>query len=485
MNRITDREKKMLLESWGRNIEAVSRRKKCTDVDKVHFARVLENTRRQMEEAGLRSMNEDAVRSGVTQMSNVTRFPDTILYMVSALYASQIAEQLVSVQPLEHPQGYAVYLQYLYGDQRGDNFAGDPMIDQWGGFRNMENRTRYSSPFIEGEPVANGTTVNVSGSLQNIPVIFDADTPIIFEDMSGTSSKWKLSKTGSKSYSLMALDANGFTTGAELLKPGTCDVNPDTGVFSFETTSVLSPDGLRVHYTQDLSSGPTKAGRVTLNLKTEPILAIPHKLRAQYTMDAGYSISKSYGINIEESLIAACTAEIRQERDSKIIDILCKQAGSTSTWKSTPSVYYSKREYDEAFISELFACTTQIQQKTLRVRGNWVVVGKQGIDILNSVGLPRFQPSTVDSPNGPYLAGKLDGRLDVFYSPYVDTDQYLVGYKGPEFYDSGFILGDYLPIASTDFLMLDDFVGRKGFVSYYGTKMLNPDMYVSGKIINT
>lgn len=485
MNRISAQEKKMLFENWGRNIEAVSKRKNLTDDGKVNFAKVLENTKRQMEEAGLRPVNEDVVRQGITQFSNISRFPDTIIYMVSALYASQIAEQLISVQPLDHPQGYAVYLQYLYGDQRGDNLPGDVMIDQWGGFRNMENQTRYASPLIKGEPVTNGTTTTVSGSFQNLPLIFNAEVPIIFEDMGGTSNRWKLSKTGASSYTLFALDANGYPTGSDLLVSGTCDVNPDTGAFTFQTTSVLSTDGLKVQYTQDLSSGPTRAGRVVLNLKTEPILAIPHKLRAQYVLDAGYGLSKSYGINVEESLVAACTSEIRQERDSKIIDILCKQAGSSTTWNSTPSVYYSKREHDEAFIAELFACTTQIYQKTLRVNGNWCVVGKQGMDILNSVGRPRFEPSVVDAPNGPYFAGTLDGRLKVFCSPYVDTDQYLVGYKGSEFYDSGFILGDYLPIASTDFLMLDDFVGRKGFVSYYGTKMLNPNMYVSGKIVNS
>ena len=32
--------------------------------------------------------------------------------------------------------------------------------------------------------------------------------------------------------------------------------------------------------------------------------------------------------------------------------------------------------------------------------------------------------------------------------------------------------------------MLDDFVGRQGLVSYYGVKMLNPAMYVRGKILN-
>ena len=71
--------------------------------------------------------------------------------------------------------------------------------------------------------------------------------------------------------------------------------------------------------------------------------------------------------------------------------------------------------------------------------------------------------------------------MKVIYSPYIPEDAYLVGYKGSDM-DAGFVVADFLPITKTDMVMLDDFVGRQGLVSYYGTKMLNPDMYVRGKI---
>ena len=49
--------------------------------------------------------------------------------------------------------------------------------------------------------------------------------------------------------------------------------------------------------------------------------------------------------------------------------------------------------------------------------------------------------------------------------------------------DAGFVVADFLPITKTELVMLDDFVGRQGLISYYGTKMLNPKMYVVGKIV--
>ena len=73
--------------------------------------------------------------------------------------------------------------------------------------------------------------------------------------------------------------------------------------------------------------------------------------------------------------------------------------------------------------------------------------------------------------------------MKVIFSPYVARNEFLVGYKGDSYIDAGFIVGDYLPIASTDFITLDDFVSRKGFVSIWGSRMVNPNMYVKGTIV--
>ena len=100
-----------------------------------------------------------------------------------------------------------------------------------------------------------------------------------------------------------------------------------------------------------------------------------------------------------------------------------------------------------------------------------------------SVGRPRFEPSGLANLNGPTVVGTLDNAMKVIFSPYVKRNEFLVGYKGESYVDSGMIIGDYLPIASTDFITLDDFVGRAGFVSIWGSKMVNPNMYVKGLIV--
>lgn len=479
MSIITESDKTYLLETWKRKISAVESMRTMNESGKIHLARILENTKLSLRKEGL-------VRNGITQQANITWFPDSVINMVSTLYASQIAEEIVSVQPLDNPLGRVVFLQYQHGDSRGDIVAGSDMIDRFGAMRSGDYKTQYASQIINGESVNyDATAKTVEAFLQNLPLLVDANHPIEFKPSANGADTWRLKKVSDSDFALVHVDANGYENGGDLLdssKPVLVD--PESGHIQFTLASALSGvTGLNANYHQDLASGPSMAGRVTLRLATEQVKAEPHKLRAQYVFDSGYSLDKSHGIDIEECLINACTTEIRHERDMEVINLLRKQAGSQVQWDSTNSQYISQREHNESFLQTLFAAASEIAYKTKKVFGNWVVVGKQGLDTIMSVGAPRFQATGLADLSGPTVVGMLDNSMKVIFSPYVARNEFLVGYKGTDFVDAGFILADYLPIASTEWTTLDDFVGRAGFVSVYGTKMVNNSMYVKGTII--
>ena len=480
MSVITESDKKYLLESWKRNIQAVSKVRSMDDAAQTAFARVLENTKQALRERGIR--NENFVRGGITQGADITWFPDHVINMVSALYASQICEELVSIQPLDNPIGQIVFLQYLYGDTRGDNLAEQTMINEFGAMQNGDQRNRYASQLIDGEPLTSNGGKDIDAYLQNLPVLVGPHHPIDLVDNTNSGTVYRLKRTSEKTFAVVELNAQGYETSSNLIDTSKdVVVDPESGHIKLSLT-VAVPAGLNARYYQDLSNGPSLAGRVTLHLKTEQIKAEPHKLRAQYVFDAGYALSKSHGIDIEQCLIDACTTEIRHERDMEVINLLMKQAPASVQWNSLSSNYVSQREHNESFLLTLFAAASEIAYRTKKVFGNWCVVGKQGLDTIMSVGAPRFEASSLANLNGPTVVGTLDHTMKVIFSPYVARNEFLVGYKGDSI-DAGFIIGDYLPIASTDFITLDDFVSRKGFVSIYGTRMVNPNMYVRGTIV--
>ena len=144
----------------------------------------------------------------------------------------------------------------------------------------------------------------------------------------------------------------------------------------------------------------------------------------------------------------------------------------------------TQRDHYLTFLDELVSAGNQMFQDTRRVQPNWLVVGKWGADILDCIGAPRFVGNGPTNAIGPHFAGMLDGRIRVYKNPYFAQNQYLLGYKGNSLVDAGFVYAPYLPIYSTQLLMMEDFVGRRGFATSYGKRMLNNKVYIKGVITN-
>ena len=481
----------VVLEAWKNKVDVVSEvRGGMSEEAQSTLARVLNNTNNALND--LRAIgairNESVCRD--TPASNWTSstidwFPEHSIDMVSAIYASQIIDDIVSVQSIDSPVGVIRFLQYVYGEDRGNARRGDIAIDQWGAMRGVDEKKFVACERVKEEvPPANSIG---SGEfdiyLQRLPLRIDANCGITINNHD-TSKSYRAEKQSNGEWALFEIDAEGYrgaaVAGAVFL------ADPESGRIQLSNAGsvVSATDTVTITYFQDLTHCPTDSMNLELRLKTEMIKAVPHKIRANFAFDASYALSKAHGINVEESLVNACTAEIRQERDNAVIDILRRQAANKREWDRKVTSYISQADHDQSFLSELFACASLINFETKRGFGNWVVVGRQGLNIIKSAN-GRFKPAGNTLPNnGAFVAGTVDdGELKVIYSPYFPEDEYLVGYKGADM-DAGFVVADFLPITKTDLVMLDDFVGRQGLVSYYGTKMLNNKMYVSGKIIN-
>ena len=326
----------------------------------------------------------------------------------------------------------------------------------------------------------------IKGFMMHLPVKVLPETPIDIHVETKMTTLRVCRKHEGGQWVVGTIDSDGCFSELPTGKTATFEINPESGEFTLtqDAVNVTTDDVVSVSYFQDLSHVPSETESLELRLRTEMIKAVPHKIRANFAFDASYALSKVHGINVEETLVNACTAEIRQERDNEVIGILMRQAKNTSTWDRRVTSYISQHEHDLSFISEIFACASKINFETKRGFGNWVVVGRMGLNIIKSAGSDHFKPTGATLPNnGAFVVGEIEGQIKVIYSPYVAEDSYLVGYKGSDM-DAGFVVADFLPITKTDLVMLDDFVGRTGLCSYYGVKMLNPAMYVRGRILN-
>lgn len=482
MATLTKEDRMILKRNYNSYVEQVRKVRDLTPEQETNLLLTFNNAARVLEE-GQKRVTEGVVRNGISQPSNIQWFPEHMINMIAKMSASSIIEDLINVQAIDSSMGQIVFFQTVYGDSRGDDLQGNIMVNDMGVSMNHTGRNRYASGRINGEPATLAGTGTVELHLSHLPLKMDADNTIIFNDASNSGTRYALRKTSadSNAFELKALDAQGYPTGGNLLTTPV-EMNTDSGLVAFTAGAPFATlKGVFIDYTQDLGSAPALSGRVRLEQRVEPIQASPHKLRVEYSFDAGYMYQNSFGIDIQKTLIDQCTMEMKQERDNEVIDNLLRQAGNHSMWDRTNTNYISQREHDESFIGELNAAATTIFQRSHRFRGNWAVVGTKGLNILMNVGRPRFEPNYVEEPQGPYVAGVLDNSLKVICSPYIRENEYLVGHKST-LPNASAILAEYLPIMHTDWLTRNTFSVESGFISMWGYKLLRPELLVRGEI---
>lgn len=451
------KQQRAVLESkWSKYTDSVKKADPTLSTEKaLRIQAVLENVDREI--AKYMRKNEG------TQVADVGAFRMHVFPLITAMYATSIADQLVNVTPVTQRTAQIFFLNYLYDSNKGPVKDGDPMLSAWTGASDYDHSKNYASEVVEGEYIAAAGTTNVEANLAYVPV----RRGMLSVDLGGDTAI----DNGKGGIVLQSDPATSI---------GSIDYN--SGAIDIDLSGVATTEDIYANYVYDLDYAPTKSGRVRVKMDEAIVTCRPHPLSSQYAFGAGYDMEMAYGINIDDALLEAATSELRHERDGSVISKLFLQAGATSTWNATIPTALTQKEHYESFIHELFRGSTRIMQSTKRAAGNWAVCGKNGIDTLNAVGAPRFVGTGEFAPAGPHLAGILDNRMRVYYDPFLAEDDYLVGFRGEQFFDSGFVLADYLPIFATSMMMLDDFVGRRGYVSIYGEKMVNRNMYVKGQI---
>lgn len=440
---------KQLMEAYDPFIQAVANHKPDMKPEEASkLAILLHNTQSMLQRT-----------DEATQPADVQNFKKQALALVSAVIPNLIAEELVTVQPLQLKVGQIFFLKYIYGSNKGGVKAGQVAFDRYG---RPTNEINYSSEIVEGEEFAtgNGTLTKFKSNLSYIRV----------RHINAIDGK------------AVQVDEQGNVTGTGI----TGKLNRENGELDITITPAPG-DGhvIEVDYEFDLESVlPNTIPEVQLELSETTLKARPRKLKTLYSFDAGQDLMRQQGVDIDESLLEAAVNSIRAEIDAEIINDLWVQAGLTSTWsnKWDKSSGLSKREYNMTFIDEITAAGNAMFEVTRRCQPNFLVVGRLAADALDSIGAPRFQAVANVGGTGAFFAGMLDGRIRVYKNPYFQANQYLLGYRGDTLIDAGYVYAPYLPIMTTNLLMMEDFVGRRGYATSYAKKMLQPQLYIKGTV---
>jgi Major capsid protein Gp23 len=392
------------------------------------------------------SQNDSAYASGDA------RLPKILIPMIRRTFPELITNEIVGVQPMSGPVGLAFALRYKY-DGQSLGYNGNNGLD------------------------GNSAVGNGSGYTNNATLTSDkAELGYQYLDTR---------YTGASSAAL-----SGDAAFASALFPM---VSQDTGV-----AQLLSQFELTGNIPQ-----------IVVSFEKTAVEAGTRRLAARWSVELEQDLKNMNGIDIDTELTNAMSYELQAEIDREMIIRMVQTAlnagfgAGFSVWSPASADGRWLVERNRDFYQRLIIEANRIAVRNRRGAANFIVGTPRVCAILEM--LPEFQWAPVQGnvntqPVGVAKVGSLGGRFNVYRDtrteaqyeakfggnlagspgfpgsfgngvPTVRTnrlDYALLGYKGPEFYDTGIIYCPYIPVMVQRTIGPNDFSPRVGLLTRYG-----------------
>lgn len=473
----------LLIENWNERISIVEEVNEAPlSYDrKIVLAQCLENTQSAI------SMLE------ATDTADIGQFKHYALDLVTAIVPNLVANDLVSIQPIDNEVGVINYIRYLYGSTKGSATSGNEFAS---GLLYTGSDPYYSSQHVVGEGLTiAGDKKQVTGTLSWRKVIAGTvSIPMEVKVDAGATVAIVVSDDGAGK--LIAKTVAGVDVTSTYLDATTSVVDYTTGALTVDLKTVADPASqvtcesvaVTAEYDYDqksvgdgaIGTNQLKVPEVQIKIESMPVIVQSRKLKALYAFDAAFKLQKEYGTDINALLNTQIAAEIAHEIDGELMDDLFLGAGLTGeAWSDKVPDGISLKDHYQSFQKTLVANSNKIFGATKRAVGNFMIVGLNVATVIEV--MPGFVSANQKNVVGPHVMGNI-GNFVVVKNPYYADDTYLIGYKGPSLFDAGFFYCPYMPVITTQLIMLDDFVGRKGWATSYAKKMVQNKLYVKGSI---
>ena len=457
-----------LLEKWAPVLEYSSDSVKPIEDDhtRLNTAILLENQERWCVEEGssvgggsfgkgatmssLYNPTDGTINSGDNYAAGDARLPKVLIPMIRRTFPELITNEIVGVQPMSGPVGLAFALRYAY-------------------------QADYLGNGTDGTDAGKSTTG--PGTPPNTPSGADGATRGTYTGVDGLNADelgYQLLDTrftGASSYSLSGDDSNWSFA------------DQDQGV-----AQILSAFEITGNIPQ-----------VEVKFEKTAVEAGTRRLGARWSVELEQDLKNMNGIDIDAEITNAMSYEIQAEIDREMLMRMIQSALNAgankgfSFWSPASADGRWLVERNRDFYQRLIIEANRIAVRNRRGAANFIVCTPRVAAILEM--LPEFQWVPVQGdvntqPVGIAKVGSLGGRFSVYRdtrtevqnSTIYDEQTYtsngaaittsieyaLLGYKGPEFYDTGIIYCPYIPVMVQRTIGPNDFAPRVGLLTRYG-----------------
>ena len=445
---IADPHQRKLLKKWGAILE--TGKKIVNESTKIALAQVLENTRNYYKMKGMLNeagIHQADVTGGYTKGNGVLRgddnvpyatgvqgdvyLPNVVMPMLRRIMPDLIANDLVGVQPLNGPVGYALAYRPLYDVQGAAGQIPVSELTSEIGYSPVD--TRWTGTMNDGKSELGYGRTPAKGTLS-------AGVNDFWDAYAGTSNG--------------AWEGKGMPLG----KSEYLDIN---------------------------SNYPT----VSFGLVKSAVEAKTRKLAAHWSPELAEDMQAMHGVDVEREMVNTLTYEVGAEIDRQIITEMVKAAitgGSVSEWTPLSADGLDQMGRLATLLTQITVEAQQIAIRTRRGAANFVVTTPRICALLQQLSMNKFTsfkstdaiPTVPDSGVGALAKVGLindDQQLLVrdSYAATGSSDYVLMGYKGKQAGDSGIIYCPYIPLQLSKLIQPGTFTPSIGARTRYGI-MSNP-----------
>jgi hypothetical protein len=389
--------------------------------------------------------------------------------LVTAWYPDFPLKDLISVQSMDKPLTYLFFSELKTGTKKGDTAIGD-VVETPLGARKL--RGRYPTGEVFGEQILDTQIDSSQGTL------------LAYAPLNVSVTAHYLEKT------IVKIDSTTYTAynvvnNKILFKKGSTEqtqaaISLDVTTGQLNGSLITAKKGttgsavITVNYVWNVDYADTdNIQKVKEQVVMEPMEATPRAIALEWTLFSEYLKKSQFGIDIREDNTKRILNLLYQYQVRYILDEMFMYRNTdTSTGGHTDydlsvdtTGSYSLEVLNASVQSTLKQMANDILKASGRVEGNRLVVGADFKSWLEALPSTMFTPAKVESAfmYSPRKIGTY-GTFEVYFDPELAGEDFWMTYRGSEWYDAAYYLGEYMPITPTDCVALAVTV-RSSFVS--------------------
>ena len=471
-----------LVQKWGPALDGIE-----NDYTKRVTAQLLEN---QLKSAQQEQIDEAAVGTGTTTVGSLGTFQKFAFPLVRRVFPELIANQLVSVQPMSGPVSQVFYL----GAARAYDTTRQTIYSKY----NLTYRG-----LTTGEPTPNDMSLDET-------LATDRDSS---QELGGSALSASFENGSNMAKEIAewpnATFAQGWSVSAGEQLAGTGI--PEVTLQIEQQPVVARTKKMRALWTLEASQDLRAYHNLDLERELTDLLGKEIRLEVDRELienlrGLAYDIAGQAGNLFNESYLDQDTNQGAMgdftspgsTQDSKFGGFLFDKDGaalslpndSAGTNKNvflvdfeSSALNFAPRHVGDVYANLLATinfASQDIFKTTQRGAGNWLLCSPVVATILETAarltgGIEAADAPTNFGPGSIQFRGKFMGRYDLFVDPLYPEGEIMVGYKGGNPMDGGFVYAPYIPFQALPTITdPESFQPRKGILTRYGKAAVAP-----------